>query len=77
MQARKEKKGVIKNSQTRPSKAAAQKQYVEANSAKANRAVKKSIKTDKERFIESLAKEAEEASGKLQAGRQAHQRQER
>ena len=57
MQVRKEKKGVINNSRTRAAKEAAQKQYTETN-----RAVKKSIKTDKENFIDSLAKEAEDAA---------------
>ena len=57
VQVGKQKKGVIKNSRTRAAKAAAQKQYAEAN-----RAVKKSIKTDKENSKDSLAKEAEDAT---------------
>ena len=56
----KEKKDEINNSLT---KAAAQKQYAaQKRYAEANRAVKKRVKTDKENFIESLAKEAEDAA---------------
>ncbi|KAK2172879.1 hypothetical protein NP493_923g01022 [Ridgeia piscesae] len=52
----KERKGVINNSRTRAAKATAQ-EYAEAN-----RAVKNSVKTDKEIVIEDLANEAEDAS---------------
>ena len=54
LQARKEKKSVLNNSRTRSTKSAAHEQYTVAN-----RAVKKSVKTDKVNFIDSLAKEAE------------------
>ena len=57
MQLRKEKIGAIKNSRTRAAKTIAQKEYTEAN-----RAVKISVKADKEHFIKDLAKEAEDAS---------------
>ena len=56
-QARKEKKAVLNNSRTRSTKAAAHEQYTAAN-----RAVKKSVKTDKVNFIDSLAKEVEDAA---------------
>ena len=51
---RKEKKAVLNISRTRSKKAAAHEQYTVTN-----RAVKKSVKTDKVNFMESLAKEAE------------------
>ena len=51
------KKGAINNSRTRAPKATAEEEYTEAN-----RAVMNSVKTDKENFIEKLAKEAEDAS---------------
>ena len=59
LQVRKERKAVLNNSRTRSTKAAAHEQY-----AVANRAVKKSIKTDKVNFIDSLAKEAEDAAAR-------------
>ena len=55
LQVRKEKKAVLNNSRTRSTKAAAHEQYTVAN-----RTVKKSVKTDKVNFIDSLAKEAAE-----------------
>ena len=51
VQLRKETKGAINNSRTR-----AQEEYTEANGA-----VKNSVRTDKENFIEDLAKEVEDA----------------
>ena len=59
LQVRKEKKAVLNNSRTRSTKAAAHEQYTVAN-----RAVKKSVKTDKVNFIDSLAKEAEDAAAR-------------
>ena len=56
LQVRKENKAVLNNSRTRSTKAAAHEQYIVAN-----RAVKKSVKTDKVNFIDSLTKEAEDA----------------
>ena len=49
VQVREDNKGVLNNSRTRAAKAAAQKQYTEAN-----RTVKKSIKIDKENFKDTL-----------------------
>ena len=57
MQVRKEKKGAINNSRMRAAKAIAYVEYPEAN-----RAVKNSIKTNKENVIEDLAEKAEDAS---------------
>ena len=59
LQVRKEKKAVLNNSRTRSTKAAAHEQYTVAN-----RAVKKSVKTDKVNFTDSLAKEAEDAAAR-------------
>ena len=59
LQLRKEKKAVLNNSRTRSTKAAANEQYTVAN-----RAVKKSVKTDKVNFIDSMAKEAEDAAAR-------------
>ena len=59
LQVRKEKKAVLNNSRTRSTKAAAREHYTVAN-----RAVKKSVKTDKINFIDSLAKEAEDAAAR-------------
>ena len=59
LQVRKEKKAVLNNSRTRSTKAAANEQYTVAN-----RAVKKIVKTDKVNFIDSLAKEAEDAAAR-------------
>ena len=59
LQVRKEKKAVLNNSRTRSTKAAAHEQYTVAN-----RAVKKSVKTDNVNFIDSLAKEAEDAAAR-------------
>ena len=59
LQVRKEKKAVLKHSRTRSTKTAAHEQYTVTN-----RAVKKSVKTDKVNFIESLAKEAEDAAAR-------------
>ena len=56
---RKEKKAVLNNSRTRSTKAAAHEQYTVAN-----RALKKSVKTDKVNFIDTLAKEAEDAAAR-------------
>ena len=56
---RKEKKAVLNNSRTRSTNAAAHEQYTVAN-----RAVKKSVKTGKVNFIDSLAKEAEDAAAR-------------
>ena len=56
---RKEKKAVLNNSRTRSTKAAAHEQYTVAN-----RAVKKSVKTDNVNFIDSLAKDAEDAAAR-------------
>ena len=56
VQVGKEKKGAINNRRTRATKATAHEEYIEAN-----RAVKNSVKTDKENFIEDLAKEAEDS----------------
>ena len=53
LQVRKEKKAVLNNSRTRSTKAAAHEQYTVAN-----RPVKKSVKADKLKFIDCLAKEA-------------------
>ena len=53
----KEKKGSINNRRTRAAKATAHKEYTEAN-----RAVSNSVKTDKEMFIEDVAKVADDAS---------------
>ena len=80
-------KAVLNNSRTRSTKAAAHEQYTVAN-----RAVKKSVKTDKVNFIDSLAKEVEDAAargnmkqlydttrklaGKIQTSRKADKRQE-
>ena len=50
VQVRKEKKGAINNSRTRPAKATSQEEYTEAN-----RAVKNSVKTDTANFIEDIA----------------------
>ena len=57
VQVRKEKKGAVNNSRTSAAKATAQEAYIEAN-----RAVKNSVTTDKENFIEDLSIEAEDAS---------------
>ena len=59
LQVRQDKKAVLNNSRTRSTKAAAHEQYTVAN-----RAVKKSVKTDKVNFIDSLAKEAEDAAAR-------------
>ena len=59
LQVRKEKKAVLNNSRTPSTKAAAHEQYTVAN-----RAVKKSFKTDKVNFIDSLAKEDEDAAAR-------------
>ena len=59
LQVRKEKKAVLNNSRTRSTKAAAHEQYTVAN-----RAVKKSVKTDKVNCIDNLAKEAEDAAAR-------------
>ena len=59
LQLRKEKKAVLNNSRTRSTKAAAHEQYTVAN-----KAVKKSVKTDKINFIDSLAKESEDAAAR-------------
>ena len=59
LQVRKEMKSVLNNSRTRSTKAAAHEQYTVAN-----RAVKRCVKTDKVNFIDSLAKEAEDAAAR-------------
>ena len=61
LQMRKENKYVLNNSITRSTKAAVHDmlQYTVAN-----RAVKKSVKTDKVNFLDSLAKEAEDAAAR-------------
>ena len=59
LQVRKEKKAVPNNSRNRSTKVAAHEQYTVANSA-----VKKSVKTDKVKFIDSLAKEADDAAAR-------------
>ena len=59
LQVRKEKKAVLNNSRTRSTKAAAHERYTVANGA-----VKKSVKTDKVNFIDSLSKEAEDAAAR-------------
>ena len=59
LQVRKEKKAILNNSRTRSTNAAAHEQYTVAN-----RAVKKSIKTGKVNVIDSLAKEAEDATAR-------------
>ena len=59
LQVRKEKKAVLNNSRTRSTKAAAHEQYTVAN-----RAVKKRVKTENVNFIDSLAKEAEDAAAR-------------
>ena len=59
LQVRKEKKAVLNNSRTRSTKAAAREQYTVAN-----RAVKKSVRTENVNFIDSLAKEAEDAAAR-------------
>ena len=59
LQVRKEKKAVLNNSRTRSTKAAAHEQYTVAN-----RAVTKSVKTDKVNFIDSLAKEADDGAAR-------------
>ena len=58
VKARKEMKNILNNSKTRASKQEATKRYNEAN-----KAVKTSARQDKRRYIETLAKEAEEAAG--------------
>ena len=58
IEARKEKKEVWNKSQTRAAKAKAQEDY-----SAANREVKKSIRMDKRDYIDSLARQAEEAAG--------------
>ena len=60
VQVRKEKKAVLNNSRTRSTKAAAHEQYTVAN-----RAVKKSVNTDKVIFIDILTKEAEYAAARV------------
>ena len=59
LQVRKEKKAALNNSKTRSTKVAAHEQYTVAN-----RAVKKSVKTAKVNFIDSLAPEAEDAAAR-------------
>jgi len=54
---RKEKKSAINNSRIRATKAQAQE-----DQTKANREVKKSVKMDKRNYINSMAKEAEQAA---------------
>ena len=56
VEERKIKKAAMNNSRTRAEKARAQKEYSEAN-----KRVKKSIKTDKKKYVDTLAREAEEA----------------
>ena len=57
IEERREKKAVVNNSRTRAAKARAQEEYTEAN-----RNVKRSIRTDKRSYIETLATEAEDAA---------------
>ena len=84
MQTRKEKKSIINNGRTRAAKTAAHKQYAEAN-----RVVKKSVKKKlhrqhcqksrgcrSPRKHETTVRHNKKVSGKVQAGRQAYQRQE-
>ena len=59
LQVRKEKKAIINNSRTRSTNAAAHGQYTVSN-----RAVKKIVKTDKVNFINSLAKDPEDATAR-------------
>ncbi|VDO94842.1 unnamed protein product [Schistosoma margrebowiei] len=54
---RKYKKEEINNSRTRAEKVQAQAEYAEAN-----KQVKKSIRTDKKKYVEELAKTAEKAA---------------
>ena len=54
---RKEKKAAVTNSRTRTSKAKTQAEYTDVN-----RAVKRSIRADKLKYIDSLAEEAEKAA---------------
>lgn len=57
IQMRKGKKVAVNNSRTRAAKAMAQEEF-----SKANKEVKKSIKSDKHSFTDGLAEEAEEAA---------------
>lgn len=59
IQERKRKKADMNNSRTRTTKAKAKEQYSEAN-----RIVKRSIRTDKRNYMETLAGEAEDAAQK-------------
>ncbi|VDP60842.1 unnamed protein product [Schistosoma curassoni] len=54
---RKNKKAAINNSRTRAEKVRAQSEYIEAN-----KQVKKSIKADKQKYVEELAKTAEKVA---------------
>lgn len=56
---RRDKKEVLNGSNTRATKAIAQKEYKAAN-----KEVKKSVRRDKKKFIEDLAQQAEEPAGK-------------
>ncbi|XP_076439127.1 uncharacterized protein LOC143278001 [Babylonia areolata] len=57
IEKRKQKKAAVNNSRTRAAKAKAQADFTEAN-----REVKRSARTDKRKYIDSLAEEAEEAA---------------
>ncbi|VDO90439.1 unnamed protein product [Schistosoma margrebowiei] len=57
MKERKNKKAAINNSRTRAEKVQAQAEYIEAN-----KQVKKSIKADKQKYVEELATTAEKAA---------------
>ena len=55
--AKKRKKAAVNNSRTRAEKAKAQEEYTEVN-----KAVKRSIRSDKQNYVENLATEAEQAA---------------
>ena len=57
IESRRMKKAIVNNSLTKAEKARAQKEYADAN-----KEVKRNIKTEKKNYINSLAKEAEEAT---------------
>ena len=57
IESRKMKKAIVNSSRARAEKVRAQKEYADAN-----KEVKRNIKTDKKNYINSLAKEAEEAA---------------
>ena len=57
IKSRKEKKGKVMNSRTRTSKSKAQEEY-----SRINQEVRKSIKKDKQNYVETLAEEAQAAA---------------